>query len=855
MVPDKGSPIHINVSQNDDKCRTFIFKLYSSDGSWTAPASATSTIEGRKDDGKFFSFACTYSNGEVTVIVQQQMVVVAGKVRCKIKLVSGAETIESAPFYFVVNPKSMPVNADMSKSDVVDAVAKATQKIVDQVAGSIPQDYVKLNEDVSGLKSDINQLNKNGMGVYFPVWELGDYDISGKTDNANRVRSKELVYLNAGTYTLIAETKTTIITYYDSDFSGGANIVWLEGPGTIEFTVTVRNYIGIISEKIGENAPTKTYAIVPSYISKNFEKLSSDIEQNGTKIEETNSKVEVNISDIQACNNNIHKAKNKLTVLSEDGKIAFFPTWTDGRYDNNGIDDENKNYVRNTSLVHLDAGTYKVVCESNTFVVSYESENIKDGVALLWNATGEQEITVTIRNYVGIYALKIDGEKPSETWIELPSYISKNFEKLSSDIEQNGTKIEETNSKVEGNASDIQACSNSIHEVKDKLTYNSGVFNAIIEGVTKNPQTNVYQGLQVGSKFELLTNDIYTYTMCVNNVEVGRTYRLKARVTSKSHFIFFIDSSGILIKKDGYNDSDTAQTLIDYCVIVPEKAAQMYVLSLSSVDILIDIYNPYTVKNRQNNLQNHAHGIYCIMQYNVGDWYEGQFREEDDSGSIPADEKIYSDYIEMHTKIFERYGADFCLINEDARSMCLNRHDDSRAFLGQWYSHLEYGLLQEQRYTNVYNTIASNISLEDVQVIHFSDTDSNTSRNLLKGYAYLNGKKVCIVNTHLSANSKIGKKNCVELLNFVKDEPYLILAGDFNLSLENDEEVRAFETAGFKISHGSETFNDFTYGHGDLIVTTQNITIKSVFSDRIKGESECCKYIDHLPTIAYLEIF
>ena len=166
MVPDKGSPIHINVSQNDDKCRTFIFKLYSSDGSWTAPASATATIEGRKDDGKFFSFACTYSNGEVTVIVQQQMVAVAGKVRCKIKLVSGAETIESAPFYFVVNPKSMPVNADMSKSDVVDAVAKATQKIVDQVAENIPKDYVKLNEDVSGLKQELEHIENRIEGEY-----------------------------------------------------------------------------------------------------------------------------------------------------------------------------------------------------------------------------------------------------------------------------------------------------------------------------------------------------------------------------------------------------------------------------------------------------------------------------------------------------------------------------------------------------------------------------------------------------------------------------------------------------------------------------------------------------------------
>ena len=180
MVPDKGSPIHINVSQNDDKCRTFIFKLYSSDGSWTAPASATATIEGRKDDGKFFSFACTYSNGEVTVIVQQQMVAVAGKVRCKIKLVSGAETIESAPFYFVVNPKSMPVNADMSKSDVVDAVAKATQKIVDQVAGSIPQDYVKLNEDVSGLKSDVTNFEAS---MNYNSWSVGFINNGISLDN------------------------------------------------------------------------------------------------------------------------------------------------------------------------------------------------------------------------------------------------------------------------------------------------------------------------------------------------------------------------------------------------------------------------------------------------------------------------------------------------------------------------------------------------------------------------------------------------------------------------------------------------------------------------------------------------
>ena len=209
MVPDKGSPIHINVSQNDDKCRTFIFKLYSSDGSWTAPASATATIEGRKDDGKFFSFACTYSNGEVTVIVQQQMVAVAGKVRCKIKMVSGAETIESAPFYFVVNPKSMPVNADMSKSDVVDAVAKATQKIVDQVAESIPKDYVKLNEDVSGLKSDINYLPIGNLDIMQNVIANELLSQTYTSGSWNYAKGKEIT-LQPGKY---------ICVVYDAVFS------------------------------------------------------------------------------------------------------------------------------------------------------------------------------------------------------------------------------------------------------------------------------------------------------------------------------------------------------------------------------------------------------------------------------------------------------------------------------------------------------------------------------------------------------------------------------------------------------------------------------------------------------------
>lgn len=326
MVPDKGSPIHINVSQNDDKCRTFIFKLYSSDGSWTAPASATATIEGRKDDGKFFSFACTYSSGEVTVIVQQQMVAVAGKVRCKIKLVSGAETIESAPFYFVVNPKSMPVNADMSKSDVVDAVAKATQKIVDQVAGSIPQDYVKLNEDVSGLKSDLGNVES----VTFTI-EKGSTNVFDCTNiTSGKILKQDIGISTSETYQDSAKgfvanqtwnVKKGDVIYTTSSYCGlcvyDANGVLQEhfNDGNKNHTITVdsAHFLRLYSSSssatyttdfmlsIDEPLPSTYEAYKPDKKISNFINLEEEINENGQ-----------NIKDLSKSVNGIELSKNLL---------------------------------------------------------------------------------------------------------------------------------------------------------------------------------------------------------------------------------------------------------------------------------------------------------------------------------------------------------------------------------------------------------------------------------------------------------------------------------------------------------------------------------------------------------------
>lgn len=160
MTPRRTLPIIINVSQYDDIGRTLVFNLFSSSGKWTAPTSAAVTFEGGKPDGKFFAYNCAYSSGTVTVTIYQQMTAVAGKVRCKVKVKSGDKVVESAPIIMVVDAAAVPDGSDMSKSDINDAVANATQKIVEQVTESIPADYQKLSEDVSSLKGDLVPLKE-----------------------------------------------------------------------------------------------------------------------------------------------------------------------------------------------------------------------------------------------------------------------------------------------------------------------------------------------------------------------------------------------------------------------------------------------------------------------------------------------------------------------------------------------------------------------------------------------------------------------------------------------------------------------------------------------------------------------
>lgn len=196
MTPRRTLPIIINVSQYDDIGRTLVFNLFSSSGKWTAPTSAAVTFEGGKPDGKFFAYNCAYSNGTVTVTIQQQMTAVAGKVRCKIKVKSGDKVVESAPIIMVVDAAAVPDGSDMSKSDINDAIANATQKIVDQVKDSIPSDYAQLSTDVSSLKQDIDNFRfyeSNGFFKFISNWHNGDVDSVGEFVDSKSTRRSDKV--------------------------------------------------------------------------------------------------------------------------------------------------------------------------------------------------------------------------------------------------------------------------------------------------------------------------------------------------------------------------------------------------------------------------------------------------------------------------------------------------------------------------------------------------------------------------------------------------------------------------------------------------------------------------------------
>ena len=147
----------------------------------------------------------------------------------------------------------------------------------------------------------------------------------------------------------------------------------------------------------------------------------------------------------------------------------------------------------------------------------------------------------------------------------------------------------------------------------------------------------------------------------------------------------------------------------------------------------------------------------------------------------------------------------------------------------------DYQFVTGNKYTG--KNIVSKTKLYDETVLTFSN---GTGRQYVKAYTYIDGKKICILNAHLSFDTYAHRKAEIdELISVMDKERYVIALGDFNV--ETPEEFQLFEAAGYRVANAG-AFGNFTtwpnFGSTaagnrvlDNIVVNSNIEILDVTCD------------------------
>lgn len=241
-----------------------------------------------------------------------------------------------------------------------------------------------------------------------------------------------------------------------------------------------------------------------------------------------------------------------------------------------------------------------------------------------------------------------------------------------------------------------------------------------------------------------------------------------------------------------------------------------------------------------------------VATYNVGGWYIGS------GTNVPTAKK--SDYVTLQQKILTDVDADIVCFQEYWDTFC---EDGTTAdsVIGNFFTQKE-----KTRTTSTWNghVIASNgYTLSDYESIDFEHYYS-AAPGYEKCYITVDGKDICIINTHLSTAAGGQKEpQSQEILDAVEDEEYFVVLGDFNTEISDYTDiVKKFVDAGYNSANlnGSENYLLTFYTSGgvgkptDQIITSANIDIVDVYVNEEKLNDQLSDKIDHLPLIAELGI-
>ena len=242
-----------------------------------------------------------------------------------------------------------------------------------------------------------------------------------------------------------------------------------------------------------------------------------------------------------------------------------------------------------------------------------------------------------------------------------------------------------------------------------------------------------------------------------------------------------------------------------------------------------------------------------IMTYNVGQWYIGN------NTRVPTTKK--TEYYNL------QYGTFF---NNPVSVLFLQEYLDSWCVDGAAASELLSPFFDYQEVSHPSGYIGHSICTAGLPISNYISHNFTTNKGNYPSFESaeisVGGKNITIVNTHNDYVLSYQRQEVTDLLAFLENLNYFILAGDFNIDLSSQNtssdqyinNVQRFLDAGYNVANcvvewiptyfstSSPTGGKFT----DQIITSPNIDIVSIRAYTEKLTDNIGDTIDHIPLIA-----
>ncbi len=126
IVPNGVMP-RINVSQYDNG-REVHFLLYDGSVPYITPAGSSIRVEGTKKDGTGFSYICSYTGNNVTVIIKEQMTLFDGEVPCELRISKNDTDIGTLNFILAVEKGALSDDIPISDTEIPAIIELAKEE-------------------------------------------------------------------------------------------------------------------------------------------------------------------------------------------------------------------------------------------------------------------------------------------------------------------------------------------------------------------------------------------------------------------------------------------------------------------------------------------------------------------------------------------------------------------------------------------------------------------------------------------------------------------------------------------------------------------------------------------------------